>query len=83
MADFCNKCSIEMGFPTPDIDVYKIFDSLQPGFFETHICEGCGFVGIARSENDELFVIHQNGDGESVFYNYEKYEGLKIDDNEQ
>jgi hypothetical protein len=27
-------------------------------------------------------VIHQNGDGESVFYDYEKYEGLKIDDNE-
>jgi hypothetical protein len=44
--------------------------------------EGCGFVGIARSENDELFVIHQNGDGESVFYDYEKYEGLKMDDNE-
>lgn len=83
MADFCNKCSVEMGFPEPDIDVYKIFESLEPGYFQSEICEGCGFVGIARSENDELFVIHQSESGETTFSDYGKYEGLKIEENEQ
>ena len=48
MADFCNKCAEEMGFPEPDINVYAIWESLEPGYYESgHICEGCGFIGIA------------------------------------
>lgn len=83
MADFCNKCAEEMGFPQPDIDVYQIHESLEPGFFESCLCEGCGIRGIAKGENDELFVIHLLENDEAVFSDYEKYEGLKIEDNEQ
>jgi hypothetical protein len=82
MADFCNKCSVEMGFPEPDIDVYKIWESLEPGFFESCICEGCGIIGIARSENNELFVILLDENNDSVFLDYENYNGLKIGNNE-
>jgi hypothetical protein len=77
MADFCNKCSVEMGFPEPDIDVYKIWESLEPGFFEGHICEGCGFLGIAHGINDEIFVIHDIGNNEVDFVDYDqKYNKL-------
>ena len=83
MADFCNKCSVEMGFPEPDIDVYKIWESLEPGFYEGgHICEGCGFLGIAKGMNNEIFVIHDTGDNDTDFINYEDHTGLKIDNNE-
>ena len=61
MAEFCNKCAEKMGFQEPDINVYEIWESLQPGYFEGgHICEGCGFLGIARGTNDEIFVIFKN-----------------------
>jgi hypothetical protein len=83
MAEFCNKCAEEMGFPEPDINVYEIWESLQPGYYEGgHICEGCGFLGIARGTNDEIFVIHDVGNNEVDFLDYENYSGLKPDNNE-
>lgn len=71
MADFCNRCSVEMGFPEPDIDVYKIWESLKPGYFESCLCEGCGIRGVARGENNELFVILLGENNDSIFSNYE------------
>jgi hypothetical protein len=82
MADFCNKCSGEMGFPEPDIDVYKIWESLKQGYFESCLCEGCGMRGVARSENDELFVIFLDENDDSIFLNYDDYKGLKINNDE-
>ncbi len=83
MADFCNKCSVEMGFPEPDIDVYKIWESLEPGYYESgHICEGCGFLGVARGMHDEVFVLHDIGDNNVDFVDYESHKGLKIDNDE-
>lgn len=78
MADFCNKCSEEMGFPEPDIDVYKIWESLKPGYWVGgYICEGCGFLGIAKGENNEILVSIDKGNDEIEFVDYEKHAGLK------
>jgi len=83
MADFCNKCAEEMGFQQPDIYVYKIWESLEPGYYEGgHICEGCGFLGVARGMNDEIFVLHDIGEDNLNFTDYESYNGLKNDENE-
>lgn len=79
MADFCNKCSEEMGFPKPDIDVYSIKESLEIGYYVPYICEGCGFIGIARGENDETFVIFDDGNDKCRFVDYDTdYKGLNI-----
>jgi hypothetical protein len=83
MADFCNKCAEEMGFQQPDIDVYKIWESLEPGYYEGgHICEGCGLLGVARGMNNEVFVLHDIGEENLNFTDYESYNGLKNDENE-
>jgi hypothetical protein len=80
MADFCNKCAEEMGFSEPDINVYAIWESLEPGYYESgHICEGCGFIGIARGLEHEVFVLHDAGQGNVDFVDYEDYKGLKED----
>jgi hypothetical protein len=80
MADFCNKCAEEMGFQQPDIDVYKIWESLEPGYYEGgHICEGCGLLGVARGMNNEVFVLHDIGEENLNFTDYESYNGLKND----
>jgi hypothetical protein len=41
MADFCNQCARDMGFPEGDLKVTDK-EPLQPGHFYIHICEGCG-----------------------------------------
>lgn len=65
MADFCTKCTIEMFGEdrTPDIDVQKEFDELEPGYVSSgFICEGCGLVAIMRSEDNELKVMRTDAD---------------------
>jgi len=54
MADFCTECNKRMGFPTPDIDIDKIFNSLKPGYYQQVLCEGCTLVAIAKTEKGEL-----------------------------
>lgn len=71
MADFCNKCSEKMGFPKPDLDVYEIKEGLEKGHYYSCICEGCGFLGIARGENDETFVIFEDTENGYRLENYE------------
>jgi hypothetical protein len=85
MADFCNKCAEEMGFPEPDLDVFKIKETLEKGFYTSCICEGCGFLGIARGENDETLVIFEDKgkEGGYKFVDYDKdYKGLNFLENE-
>ena len=59
MADFCNKCANNNGFPEPEIDVKKKFDELKPGYWiGGMLCEGCGLRGIAKTEEGELQVAY-------------------------
>ena len=60
MADFCTKCTKEMfgEQASPDIDVEKEFEDLQPGYVSSgYICEGCGLVAISKTENGEMKVM--------------------------
>ena len=52
MADFCNKCAMDMwGTQIPaDLDIPRIFKMLEPNTYETFICEGCGMIGLAKTE---------------------------------
>lgn len=53
MADYCNNCTRHLfEDAVPEIDVYKIFDSLAEGYFQSVICEGCGLIGVARINNN-------------------------------
>lgn len=63
MADFCNKCTERMFGENvePDIDVYKIGENLEPGYFQVVLCEGCGLKIISKNE---LGYIKVGGDGE-------------------
>ena len=63
MADFCNKCVQELfdEDTTPEIDVYEIFENLEPGYAEFgHICEGCGIIAVAKSEEGNLIVLRHD-----------------------
>lgn len=65
MADFCTKCAKEhFGEEVaPDIDVFKEFESLDPGMCSSgFICEGCGLVVIAKTEENQLKVIRATDD---------------------
>ena len=64
MADFCNKCAEEHGFPTPDIDIPKLFDDLIPETYFPVICEGCSMLGVGKNEDGELILnFLDSGDG--------------------
>lgn len=71
MAEYCTKCASLLGIKNPDIDVYKEFDELDPGTFVSGwICELCGLVCIAKSEEGELKVIRAEGDKNNEWENY-------------
>jgi len=49
MSDFCNKCAKRLGHSKPEIDVYKIFEKLEPGYFVSgQLCEGCGLIMVGH-----------------------------------
>jgi hypothetical protein len=58
MADFCNKCAAEMWNDQvePEIDVHGIADQLEPGYFESVLCEGCGIRAIGKNDNGEILI---------------------------
>lgn len=40
MAEFCKQCANELGFPESDF----IDSALKPGYYNTNLCEGCGYI---------------------------------------
>lgn len=73
MADFCTKCHQDHGFPgEPDINVEKIFSTLNEGFMVMAgtICEGCGMVAIAK-QDDKCLVARESTAGSFVWDPYE------------
>ena len=43
MADFCNQCATELGFPIGDL-AHSDRPKVEPGFGYPELCEGCGPV---------------------------------------
>lgn len=58
MADFCNKCAPEVWGKDvpPDIDVYRIVEELEPGNFESVLCEGCRLRAVGKSSDGEALI---------------------------
>jgi len=48
MADFCTRCSEQMGFRTPDIDLVAEAQDLKPNHCNSpaFLCEGCGYITL-------------------------------------
>jgi hypothetical protein len=73
MADFCNKCIVEFFGDeiSPDIDVYQIYEKLEPGYAEFgHLCEGCGIVAVARDEAGKLVVLREPNADTDIWETY-------------
>ena len=58
MADFCNKCSIEISGDTgnSEIDVLKISESLAPDTYIPVLCEGCSMRAVGKTETGETLI---------------------------
>jgi len=50
MAEFCTPCANDNGFPVVDIDLKKIFESLEEGYYTEMLCEGCGLVALLKRD---------------------------------
>jgi hypothetical protein len=63
MAEFCNKCAEEMGFPSADIDIYAIAENnLKEGEYMPTLCEGCGMVAIGKGEDGKIMLAYPSGE---------------------
>jgi hypothetical protein len=60
---------------TPDINVQTEFESLNPGYCSSGwICEGCGLVMIAKTEEGEMKVMRlKPEDSENRASDWEDY----------
>lgn len=56
MADFCDNCAKEMGFPSSDFNIDEIFNNLELDEIESVFCEGCGMVGVGKDENGIMLL---------------------------
>ena len=58
MADFCNKCSIEISGDTgnSEINILKISESLAPDTYMPVLCEGCSMRAVGKTETGETLI---------------------------
>lgn len=75
MAEF----SLEYGFSFHDFSIKDIYDSLDDGFFVNQICEGFGFLGICKKNNQCFVLIVEKN--KNVWYKFD-FEENKINFNE-
>jgi hypothetical protein len=59
MAEFCEKCADELGFPRPDFNTDEIFGSLMDEHYLPVICEGCALLGIGRVGEKKILIHSQ------------------------
>jgi len=65
MADFCNKCAQEMWADQvePEINVELIAEGLEPGHFESVLCEGCGVRAIGKTAEGKTIIALLEDEG--------------------
>ena len=61
MAEFCESCADELGFPSEDFNTDQIFGSLMDEHYLPLICEGCALLGVGRL-GEEKIMIYSQGD---------------------
>ena len=61
MADYCNKCALEIlgDKAKPEIDVYNIASFLCNGCIKHVLCEGCEMVGVYKDGDGNIFVLYE------------------------
>ncbi len=71
MADFSKEYCERYDFETPhDFSVMEIFNELEPGFYQSCICEGYGFIAILKTRDGVCEVAfplnYEEGDEQHV-----------------
>lgn len=66
MADFCESCAKEMGFPG-DYIFSEFETSLDPEFATSVLCEGCCMTWIGKNENGEMVFGYEDEDQNVVW----------------
>jgi hypothetical protein len=70
MADFCNKCAQVLWGDQhePEIEIERIAEQLEPGHFESVLCEGCGVRAIGKNQEGEILiaVLEEEGSVEDL-----------------
>ena len=80
MAEFCTTCSKEMGFPEADINEKEIFESLGKNQYTSVICEGCGMLAVARSEDDKMLFAYPSEEDEEMVIWTSTHRKIKIEE---
>lgn len=77
MADFskqwCDLYDPEMPY---DFDIEEIVDELDPGYMNNTICEGFGFIAIAKNNDNKIllgFPLENSKDREVSWIEYQNY----------
>jgi hypothetical protein len=65
MADFSKEYCERYDFEMPhDFSVIEIFNGLKPGYCQSCICEGYGFVAIGKDESGEIILAFRKEEDE-------------------
>lgn len=69
MAEFSKQyCDVwDQGFPH-DFDVFEIAKDLVKGNYYPIICEGFGFVAIAKDRNEQILVAFQDDEKNALVW---------------
>ena len=67
MADFCSTCAPRYDFEIT-YDLAEIIKSLQPGYAQSLLCEGCGLRALARFDDGSLKARYQRSPDKWVVY---------------
>ena len=74
MAEFSKQyCDVwDRGFPH-DFDVFEIAKDLIKGNYYPIICEGFGFVAIAKDRNEQILVAFQGEEDTLVWQDFDNF----------
>jgi hypothetical protein len=74
MAEFSKQyCEMNnMGFEG-DFDILEEFDTLSIGYYKSIICEGFGFVALAKDVNGKCLVGLRDNDGKVIWESYDNF----------
>lgn len=63
MAEFSKQyCELHMQDFEPDFDILEVADGLPPEHYTSIICEGFGFVAVARDAQNNILLAMPTGE---------------------
>jgi hypothetical protein len=76
MAEFSKQyCELHMPeFLPGDFDICEIANGMDPNYYVSHICEGFGFVAIAKNDKGDILLAIPHGYSDDV--TWERYEDV-------